>query len=175
MLLKNLLLTSVCASFFYFSTSFAGDDLTMTPPPPVKNQTLDGMVGSWKGESDMMGEKANDNVQISWTLDHQYLIMKLDSVSQKDPKKQYKGLGLIGLNKTGEVKIYWFDNWGAESVSTGTGKIEGNKLIFKDGNAMFKEQRSFTINGNQMQMQAKGTMNINGKDTPFEQAVTYKK
>ena len=68
---------------FAFAKVHAQDD--MTPPKPVDNKVLEGMVGDWSGESEMMGMKYQEDAKIYWTLNHQYLIMETKDIS-KDKK-----------------------------------------------------------------------------------------
>jgi hypothetical protein len=136
---------------------------------------MDAMVGRWQGQSNMMGVKMNDTVNISWVLNHQFLTIQLESKAANDTSNHYEGMGLFGVEPNNKVKAWWFDSWGVPAVSTGTGTTQNNKFFLKDGNQMFNEERTFEINGNELIMHAKGSMNMNGKTTPFEQAVVYKK
>lgn len=170
-ILLFLAFVSVCA----FSSAYAKDEPQMTPPKPINNKVLDSMVGTWKGESDMMGEKMNDTIKISWSLNHQFLEMELHSKAANNPNNHYEGRGIFGIDQNGKVKAWWFDSWGAPAVATGEGDFQNNQLVINDSNPMFKEERSFQVTGNQMLMHAKGSMNMNGKETPFDQSVTYRR
>jgi hypothetical protein len=165
----------IVLSALNLATVYAKDDSSRTPPKPLENKLFDSMVGTWTGESDMMGVKMNDTLNISWSLNHQYLIVKLDAKNPSKPEQHYEGLGLFGQDPTGTIKSWWFDSWGAKSAATGSGKIQNNQLVINDGSPHFKEQRSFQVDGNQMTMHAKGNMIVDGKTTPFEQTVVYKK
>lgn len=157
-------------------SAFAKDNSSnMTPPKPLENATLNSMVGNWQGEGNMFGMKMRDNVKIYWSLNHQFIMMELHSQGVDNPNIRYDGLGIFGADEKGNVKSWWFDNWGANSVATGTGSTHRNKLVIQDSNAMFKETRSFVIEDSEMKMHAKGTMTMNGKETPFSQTVVYKK
>jgi len=148
---------------------------TMMPPPPVQNSVFDAMVGSWSGESEMMGSKKHDEVNIDWALNHQYIIMKLMATDVNQPNIKYEGMGVLGVSKNGKVKNWWFDSWGADAMSTGMGVFGDNKLTLIDGNSMFHEIRTFEIKGNEMTMHAKGTMVQNGKKMPFDVTTVYTK
>lgn len=147
----------------------------MVPPQPLNNPVYENMVGTWSGESDMMGEKTKDTVKISWTLNHQFILLELKSQGINNSKLQYEGMGIFGVDEKGQAKTWWYDSWGASAIATGSGRFEGNSLVIKDSNGMFKEVRTFNVNGNEMSMTAKGSMKTNGKDQPFEQKVLYKK
>lgn len=152
----------------------ASDASQMQPPPAVQNKVFDSLVGEWKGESDMMGKKMKDKIKIDWGINHQFLIMKLKSKGIND-KAQYQGLGIFGFDPQNNVKTWWFDSWGANSVSTGQGSISGNKITIQDGNDMFKETRSLEVQGDKLIMHAKGSMKMNGQEKTFDQTTIYKK
>jgi hypothetical protein len=170
---KHLIL-SLCAVTITTSI-YAKDADPMTPPKPVENKVLDSMVGTWQSESDMMGVKMKDTLNISWALNHQFLKTELSAQAIDNPNIRYDGLGLFGVDKNNHLKTWWFGNWGASSVSTGTGTTQNNQLVLKDGNAEFKQERTFRISANEMIMDVKGTMTKDGKEVPFEQHVVYKK
>jgi hypothetical protein len=153
--------------------TFAQDD--MAPPKPVENKVYDAMCGTWTGESEMMGMKMKQNVNVHWALGHQFIFMELEATSSDKPDMNFTGHGVFGVDKDGKSKGWWFDNWGASAMSTGEGTFEGNKLIFNDANEMFSETRTFEVNGNEMTMHAKGTYKMGGKEMPFEETTVYKK
>jgi hypothetical protein len=159
-------------SFFTFK-AYSQDE--MAPPKPVDNKVYESMCGEWTGESDMMGMKMKQVVKVYWALDHQFIFMDLDATSPDKPDMHFKGHGIFGVDKDGKSKGWWFDNWGADAMSSGEGTFDGNKLIFNDANAMFSETRTFDVNGNQMTMSAKGNYKMNGQDMPFEEKTVYTK
>jgi len=146
-----------------------------TPPKPVENKVYDAMVGTWEGDTDMMGKKMHDVLKIRWGLNHQFIIMELKATSKNNPKMTYEGLGIFGLDAEGKPKTFWFDSWGANSVSTGAGEFSDNRLEIKDSNPKFSEVRTLDIKGKEMIMHAKGTATWEGKETPFEVTTKYKK
>ena len=173
MKITKLLFPLLFLLVFFSLKSFAQDD--MAPPKPLDNKVYESMVGQWTGESDMMGMKMKQDVNIHWDLGHQYIFMELKAVGTTDPNTTYSGFGIFGVDKDGKSKGWWFDNWGASAMSSGEGTFESNKLIFNDGNSMFSETRTFEVNGNEMTMSAKGTMKMGGKDMPFDEKTVYKK
>ena len=171
---KTKFFITVFILFSFFSVKLSAQD-DMMPPKPVDNKVYDAMCGEWTGESDMMGMKMKQDMNIHWDLDHQFIFMELKSVGITNPNVQYRGLGIFGVGNDGKAKAWWFDNWGASAVSTGDGTFEDNKLIVKDGNEMFSEIRTFAINGNEMTMSAKGTMKMGGNDMAFDETTVFKK
>jgi hypothetical protein len=157
---------------FSFKT-FAQD--AMAPPKPVDNKVYEAMCGEWEGESEMMGMKTKQDVKIYWALDHQYIFMEVKSTPVDKPDAKYSGLGIFGVDKDGNSKGWWFDNWGASAMSSGEGTFEENKLIFKDANEMFSETRTFEVNGDEMTMSAKGVYKMGGQEMPFEEKTVLKK
>jgi hypothetical protein len=173
MKITNLFLAVFVVLLFISLKTFSQDE--MAPPKPVDNKVYESMCGEWTAESDMMGMKMKQDVNIHWDLDHQFIFMELKSVGITNPNVKYSGLGVFGVDKDGKAKSWWFDNWGASAVAFGSGTFEDNKLTVNDGNEMFSETRTFVINGNEMTMSAKGTMKMGGKDMPFEETSVYKK
>lgn len=172
---KSFVVSIFAACALVLTAATAQADVNMVPPKPIENKTLDAMVGKWVATSDMMGKKAKEKMEIKWALDHQFLLIKLDAQGIDQPNMKYKGRGFFGLDSQGKVKSWWFDNWGAESVSTGTGNIDGDKVILKNSNAMFSETRTFEMKNGVITMHAKGKMTIDGKDTPYDTTTVYKK
>jgi hypothetical protein len=157
-------------------TATAQATTNMAPPKALENKVFNGMVGTWKGESDMMGTKMHDVLRVKWALNHQFLIMQLTATGVQQPKNQYEGMGVFGVDAQDNAQTWWFDSWGANSVSTGTGTFGDNILTLNDSNAMFKETRSFEIKGNnEMVMHAQGTMTWEGKPSSFDTTTVYKK
>jgi len=146
-----------------------------TPPKAVENKVYDGMVGSWQGTSEMMGKKMREVMKARWALNHQYLIVEVKATGVDEPKMKYEGMGVFGVDKDGKAKTFWFDNWGADAASTGTGTFSDNKLELNDSNPMFKEVRTFEIKDRELLMHAKGTMTSQGKEVPFDVTTVYKK
>jgi hypothetical protein len=169
---KNLLLLFVLFLLCIVPVRLFSQDMQ---PKPLDNKVYDAMVGTWLAQSDMMGMKMNQEVVMHWGLGHQFLMMEMTATGVNDPKISYSGLGMFGADEKGNLKAWWFDNWGASAMSTGTGAFGDNKITVNDGNEMFKETRTFEVKGDQLVMSAKGTMTYNGKETPFEETATYKR
>lgn len=171
-MIRYILFFSIAVSFLFAGTKLFSQD-NMTPPKPLDNKVYDGMTGDWTANSDMMGMKMKEEVNIKWALNHQYIIMSLTAVSVDNPNIKYSGMGVFGADAKGNVKGWWFDDWGASAMSTGSGTFGDNKFEITDGNEMFKETRSFEVSADQIIMKAKGTYNMNGKDVPFDESTIY--
>ncbi len=177
--LKSAIFTlAVCGAVLGANAAQSDDSAQkamMVSPKPVDNKVLQAMVGTWVGDSDMMGNKMHDVLKIRWALNHQFIIMDLHATGGTSPKTTYDGMGIFGVSADGKAKSWWFDNWGADSVSTGTGDFSDNKLTLNDSNAKFNETRTFEIKDHQMTMHAKGTMTWQGKQNSFDNTTVYKR
>jgi hypothetical protein len=176
--LKSFIISILlCSVAFTVNAKSKTDDAAMKnlPPEPVKNKVYDAMVGTWEGDSNAMGKKMHDRIEIRWGLNHQFIILKLKAIDVKHPKMMYEGLGIFGVDAQNKAKTFWFDSWGADAVSSGSGTFSDNKLEISDSNAMFKETRTFEIKGEKIIMHAKGTTKWQGKETSFDITTVYKK
>jgi len=161
--------------FFILCIISSAHSQDMQPPKPLDNKVYEAMVGQWTGESDMMGTKMKQDVSIKWAINHQFIIMDVMVTGKDNPDMKYSGMGIYGVDEKGNVKSWWFDDWGASAMTTGSGTFGDNRVDMTDGNSMYKETRSIEVNGNQMTMHAKGSMTMNGKDMPFEENIIYTK
>lgn len=147
----------------------------MTPPKPLDNKVYEAMTGSWTSDDPMMGMSMHQEVNIHWALNHQYIIMEMTATGKDNPGVKYNGMGIFGVDEKGNPKSWWFDDWGASAMSSGGGTFGNNMFTINDANAMFSETRSFEIKDGKILMKAKGSMKINGQETPFEESMTYSK
>ena len=145
------------------------------PPKPLENKVYESMIGSWEGENMMMGTATKEEITIEWILNKQFIKMHVKGFNKQTNEISYEGVGIYGIDKDGNALGWWFDNWGASSIATGTGTFKDNMLEMKDGNAMFKETRTFEVKGNELTMKSKGTYTMSGQEMPFDESSTYKK
>ena len=94
-----------------FALTLALPVLAQNPAAPsaVNDALWASLVGEWEGwsESAAMG-RSEDEVEIEWELQHQFLKTK---VSIKSSEGTYKGVGYATIDpKTGEMGGYWFDS-----------------------------------------------------------------
>ncbi|MEO8665572.1 MAG: hypothetical protein ABI462_08740 [Ignavibacteria bacterium] len=166
------LIISVC---FLFTILVSISKAQMAPPAPVENKVYDTMVGEWTADAVMMGMPFIDNLKIVWDLNHQFIVLDLMATGKANTSMTYQGKGIYGVDDKGNSKDWWFDTWGASMVSTGTGFFDGDVLTITEGNDMYKASRTFTVDGNQMTMHAKGTMVTSGKDEAFDETTIFMK
>jgi hypothetical protein len=83
----------------------------MAPTKPVENKVYEAMCGEWISESDMMGTKMKQDINIHWDLDHQFIFMELKAVGTTNPNVKYSGLRSFRCGDyNGKAKVWWFDN-----------------------------------------------------------------
>lgn len=174
-LLLPLLMSGVALTAHAETNTDANAAAQMQMPAPVVNKVYDAMVGNWQGESDMMGNKVHKNLKVHWGLNHQFLLLDVKSSNPKDPKMKYDGMGVFTVDADGKAKTFWFDSFGVNSISTGSGTFSDNKLEMTSSNTQMKGTYTFEFKGKDLVMNAKGTEMVNGKETPFEFTTVYKK
>lgn len=146
-----------------------------TPPKPVELLFLKNIEGTWTGQSEMMGTKMNEVLTCRRDYNKQYLIIDL-RVANEDKTHTYSALGVYGADADGNVTSWWFDDWGAESVSIGKGKIEGNVLTLDSQRPNFTMHRTFELSGTTLTMKWTSTMkDKDGKDDTLSGETIYTK
>lgn len=148
----------------------------MRPPAPVQNEFFDAMVGNSSGESLMNGKTYDQTVSIQWDLNHQFLTIKLTAVNKSNTQDKYEGLGIYGIDAKGNVRTWWFDVWGAGSVSTGTGTISGNKMQTSEDSPYYHSNNTFEIRDNTMFINRQGSLKTpDGNEIKFDETSSFKK
>jgi hypothetical protein len=148
----------------------------MMPPKPVDNKVYDAMVGNWSGESDMMGMKMTEDLKIYWTLNHQFIIAELKAQAKDNANMTYSGMGVYGVDNSGNAKMWWFDDWGADAMATGTGTFSDMKLSSKSSNPMYTDERTFELkDGNMVSNWTSTMMGKDGKEIKMNGTTVYKK
>lgn len=166
--LTLFVLTAVSAKIY------TQDDMMM--PKPLDNKIYDAMTGEWTGESEMMGMKYQEDMKIYWTLNHQFIIMEIKDVAKDNPKMTYDGIGIFGVDKNGNAKMWWFDDWGTDAMATGSGTFEGNTLKAKSTNPTYTDERTFEIQDGNLVSNWTSTMQGNdGKEIKMSGKTVYKK
>jgi hypothetical protein len=172
--MKHLAIVLVLLSFL--SVNLFSQD--MMPPKPLENKVLEAMTGEWTGIGDMMGMKWNETLKIEWILNHQFIKMDMTMVADGKPEMKYSGTGIYGVGMKGECLGWWFDDWGAIAVATGTGEFDYTKMSMHmiSTNPMYTDDRTIYFDGANMIMKAISTMkDPNGKEIKSEDKTVYTK
>jgi hypothetical protein len=150
--------------------------LAQAPPGPLEDDFCKWMIGKWEGATESSMGKFNDEMEVDFDLEHQFVNMHYKSkIAETDPAKleamakamkmtkeqaqmPYKGVGYMTMNpQTKEYIGYWFGSM--RDISVGKGKREGNKIIMTWEGPMGSEMRTFEKAG-----EGKLVMNFEGKD-----------
>ena len=147
----------------------------MQPPPPIEDEFFNSSIGDWvSDEYEMMGMKWTEEMNISWALGNQFLV--ISSISKSNTKMTYESVGYMTMDKDKNTKIWFFDNWGYEGASEFTGKIESNISTMEGGNKWMKSKGKMTIENGVMTNEITFTMpGPDGKDVTQDMKVVYKK
>ena len=71
-------------------------------------------------------------------------------------------MGVYGSDAEGNVKSWWFDEWGLNTVSMGTGKIDAMKMTIEAKSDAYTMDRSLELTGGNLIM--KWTTTFKDKD-----------
>ena len=147
----------------------------MRPPAPLQNEFFDAMVGNSSGESVMNGKTYDQTVSVQWDLNHQFIRINLISVNKSNPQDKYEGLGIYGIDAKGNVRTWWFDVWGAGSVSTGTGTSSGDKMQNTLEVPYYRSNNTFEFRDNSMYINSHGSFkSSDGKEISFNDNSSFK-
>lgn len=161
----------LAALLFVFSSYLYSQD--MKKPDPVKNETLNMVLGTWEAEPyDMMGSKWSESANHYMALNGQFMYIDLEGSDDKG--MTFKGHIVMKLNADGTISGWSFDDWG--QVGTYTGTTSGNKISITGKSDMGTDKRDIEINGNTMVHKFSMTMKgPDGKDMTINQTITYHK
>lgn len=129
-------------------------------PKPLDISFLNLIEGSWTGQSDMMGIKMNEQLVCRMDFNKQYLVINLTAASE-DNTHTYSGMGVYGSDADGNVKSWWFDEWGVGNVSTGSGKIDAMKMTIDATSANNTMNRTIELTGGNLVMKWMSTFKDN--------------
>ncbi len=113
----------------------AQDEATALDGPKriLRDELLDGMVGTWKLGGKVMGQAAEHDVEVKWVLNHQFLrIFEKDVAPPKDGNASYEAMVFLGYDNTSErYVVHWIDVYGGRASETlGYGKRSGAEIQF---------------------------------------------
>jgi hypothetical protein len=133
--------------------------LAQAPPGPLQDDFYDWMTGKWEGATESPWGKANDEMEVDWDLEHQFLDVHYKSkIAETDPAKLEAMAKNAGMTKeqlqapykikvmmtanpeTKEYLGYLFDSYRA--VATGKGTRDGNKMTMIWEGPMGNETRT---------------------------------
>lgn len=114
-------------------------------PPPVKNETMAKMTGTWTASGEMFGHKYRDVVKSRWGLNKQFLITDVTSADAKNPKKVFfEGHGVLRYDaEKDQYLMHWFDGYGSMQIFTGA--VNDNELKLTSKGDKRTEQLTFTL------------------------------
>lgn len=146
----------------------------MQLPPAVNIPVFDKIDGKWESEPyDIMGLKVIEKVEHDWKYNHQYFVVDVEIMGEGF---NYNGKGYFTADKSGDVKGWWFDDYGPEMMALYTGKAEGNKMTITTKSPVYSEIRIIEVNGDVMvhnvTQKFKGP---DGKEQEMKLNVTYHK
>ena len=145
------------------------------PPKPIDLPFFNLIEGTWTAQSDMMGMKMNEELTCAMSLNKQFLVMNLTAGSE-DKTHTYTGMGVFGCDDKGNVTSWWFDHWGVTGTSSGTGKIDGLKMITDDKSVNYTTNRTLELTGGQLVMKFSRTVKTpDGKEVPISGETIYNK
>ena len=149
----------LAALLFVFSSGLFAQD--MKKPDPVKNETVNMLLGKWEAEPyDMMA------------LNGQFMYIDLEGADDKGVT--FKGHIVMKINADGSLTGWSFDDWG--QVGTYSGSSSGNKMTVNGKSDMGTDVREIEINGNKMTHKVTMTMKgADGKDMTMTQTINYNK
>lgn len=164
--------SALILSFLLPTGIFAQD---MQPPPPIDNEYFNNSIGDWVSEEyEMMGMKWNEEMNVSWALGKQFLV--ITSQSKSDKGMSYESVGYMTMDKDKNTKLIFFDNWGYEGISEFTGKLEGNIATMEGGNKWMQSKGKMTIDAGVMTNEMSFTMpGPDGNEVTQDMKVIYKK
>jgi hypothetical protein len=93
----------------------------MTPPPPLKDEFMNWMVGEWEGYSKSEMGKSKDKLIYKMDLGGQFLVMHFTAEREGGVMT---GMGMITHTEDGKYKGYWIDSW--RTMSEGKGNRDGD-------------------------------------------------
>ena len=161
----------LAALLFVFSSGLFAQD--MKKPDPVKNETVNMLLGKWEAEPyDMMGSKWSETANHYMALNGQFMYIDLEGADDKGVT--FKGHIVMKINADGSLTGWSFDDWG--QVGTYSGSSSGNKMTVNGKSDMGTDVREIEINGNKMTHKVTMTMKgADGKDMTMTQTINYNK
>jgi hypothetical protein len=87
------------------------------------------LEGDWLLTRQIGGREAQNTVNASWVLQHQFLLLRMRDMATPS---RYEADVYIGYSHTqGEYVAHWIDNFGGHFSAVGRGKRKGNSVEFR--------------------------------------------
>lgn len=119
----------------------------MKLPPALDNAFLKAYEGFWvSDEYEFLGVKWHDESVANWTLNNQFLEMKI--ITYGPGRFSFKSYAIMTADKEGNFKQWTFDDWGQASAGFFEGKIDGMTLKFKGESTYMIGSGVMVIEGN---------------------------
>jgi hypothetical protein len=105
----------------------------------LSDELLDRLVGKWKISGNIVGRKLEQQADIKWVLNHQFLqiqFLDISPINPQDHTPKYDALVYVGYDNMSErYVIFWLDTFGgrfAETIGFGTKQsIDSIKFVFQ--------------------------------------------
>lgn len=159
MMKKSMAMTWMAILIFAALPLFA-----QAPPAALQDDLYDWMVGKWEGSTESAMGKSNDEMEVDWDLEHQFLdVHYKQKMGEGTAAMTYKGRGMLTVNpQTKEYVGHWFGSF--RDISTGKGSRTGNKLTMTwEGGAGPETRTIEKVADDKMVMTYKGT-GMDGKE-----------
>jgi len=140
--------------------------------PTLRDSLLDHMTGNWLLQGKIAGQDIVHEIDASWVLGHQYILIKETSHEKKaDGQPSYEANVYIGRDQApGEYICVWLDVFGGISPqSIGRSKPNGNEIffIFRDSSNADNFHTKFIYNKSNDKWQWLMDNIDNGQPRPF--------
>lgn len=156
--------------FCLTAVTFSVNAQDMKKPDPVKNSTIDMLIGTWEADPyEMMGETRTETAT-HYMKNGQYMFIDIAGGG----KNTYNSTVIIKVNTDGTLKGWSFDDWGF--VHNYTGTASGNKISITEVTDWGSGGREIEINGNTMVHNVSFPMKgADGNPMIMKQTITYHK
>ncbi|MBV6480295.1 MAG: hypothetical protein HGGPFJEG_03171 [Ignavibacteria bacterium] len=173
--MKHLkLLSAILFTLLFTSVNSFSQD--MNPPAPVQNEIFEAMIGTSTADVLRNEKEYLNTINISWDLNHQFLILNLKAVNKKNSEEKYQGMGIWGIENDGTIRTWWFDIFGVPGAGTGTGKINGSKIDMIEKGKFREGTTILELTNDGVNYHSKGVIKTpDGKEIPYEETTVYHK
>jgi ketosteroid isomerase-like protein len=104
------------------------------PHRPMDDPLLDRLAGSWRLSGTIQGAPAEQTLEASWVLNHQFLRLDYQGVGEPPAgEPRYQATVHVGRDNLSErYVVHWLDVFGGRwSETLGFGSIEGTSVTFR--------------------------------------------